>query len=539
MRDDHAGSKGAGVKMRRLVGMLVAASVMLLAAAASAQAGEATITAEKAVGPRVLELTISTPAFVEPTHIDIDLPTNYESEPERRWPVTYFLAGTQNTYKSFNSVVHGVALTENFPSIVVSPNGDSGYWSDWYNGGAFGPPEYETFVVDQLIPLIDANFRTIADRAHRAIAGVSMGGYGSMMIAARHPDLFGEAASISGATDSNNPLLGAALSTSSTFDGGAVDAIYGPRATQEVRWRGHNPTDLASNLGGLDLQIRTANGTPNPAIGEELLSVDTVSCVIEAGVYQGSTSLNAELDRLGIPHLWKDYGPGCHTPENFEREIADTIATFTEEFAAPPVPPTVFDYKSIEPQFDVYGWRVAADPHRALEFMQLHLDGLKSMKIVGSGTTSVTSPPLFGDDRAVILGNAEQGVVVPDSEGRIRFTVDLGPPDTVQQYTAGADPAEVARTVTFTPVPADPRASDEKPADAEGEDIPVRGRATACVVPRLQGVTPREARKRIRRSHCRLAGAGHRSAGGTRVVAQQPKPGRRLPGGTTVHVKLG
>jgi S-formylglutathione hydrolase FrmB len=509
--------------------------VSMLVVATGAQAGEATITAEKSLGPRVLELTISTPAFATPTHVDVDLPNGYATEPGRRWPVSYFLAGTQNTYKSFNSVVDGVGLTENYPSIVVSPNGDSGYWSDWYNGGAFGPPEYETYVVDQLIPLIDANFRTIPDRAHRAIAGVSMGGYGSMMIAARHPDLFAEAASISGATDSNLPELAAALSASSTFDGGAVDAIYGPRATQEVRWRGHNPTDLADNLRGLDLQVRTADGIPNPAIGEELLSVDSVSCLIELGVFHGSTSFNEQLDKLGIPHLWKDYGPGCHTPENFEREIADTLTTFAAQFADPPAEPSSFDYKSIEPEFEIYGWRIAADSRRALEFMQLDEVGARSMTIVGSGTTTVTSPPIFSGDRAVILGNAEQGVVVPDLAGRIHFTVDLGPPDTVQQYTPGADPAETSRKVTFAPVPRDPAPSG--PGDG-GHGNRSQAGGSACIVPALRGATVAGARKRLRHAHCGLVVGGKRSADG-RVVAQRPRPGRKLRAAAKVHVRLG
>jgi hypothetical protein len=369
-----------------------------------------------------------------------------------------------------------------------------------------------------------------------------------MMIAARHPDLFGEAASISGATDSNLPELGAALSVSSTFDGGAVDAIYGPRVTQEVRWRGHNPTDLASNLRGLDLQVRTANGIPNPAIGEELLSLDSVSCVIEAGVYQGSTSLDQELSRLLIPHLWRDYGAGCHTPANFKREITDTITTFAEQFADPPAPPTGFDYKSIEPEFGIYGWRIAADPRRALEFMQVHVAGPGTMKLVGSGTTSVTSPPVFGDARAVILGNAGQGVAVPDADGRIHFTVDLGPPDTDQQYTAGAATAEVGRTVTISPVPRPPSPPPGRTTPREeGEDIPVRGRSSACVVPRLKGATPRQAHRRARRSHCRLTRVTgrhphrhrHRHHRVHRVVAQHPKPGRKLPAGAKARIRFG
>src|SRR3954453_23259926 len=102
-----------------------------------------------------------------------------------------------NTYRTFNSFVGGVKLTESYPSIIVSPNGDSGYWSDWFDGGAFGPPMYETYVIRQLIPLIDKRFRTNPTRQQRAVLGISMGGYGSMMVAARHPDLFVAAASLS------------------------------------------------------------------------------------------------------------------------------------------------------------------------------------------------------------------------------------------------------------------------------------------------------------------------------------------------------
>src|SRR3954471_24727289 len=116
-----------------------------------------------------------------------------------------------NTYRTFNSFVHGVKLAASFPSIVVSPNGDSGYWSDWFNNGLFGPPKYETYVIRQLIPIIDARFRTLPRRSARAVMGISMGGSGSMMFAARHPDLFAAAASLSGAVDSNLPANGVAL----------------------------------------------------------------------------------------------------------------------------------------------------------------------------------------------------------------------------------------------------------------------------------------------------------------------------------------
>jgi S-formylglutathione hydrolase FrmB len=414
----------------KLLRALILLAVAAAAWAAPAHAKEAKIVSEKRVGPRWIELTISTRAFTEPTKVDVDLPTGYAKHPKRRWPVTYFLAGTSNTYRSFNTVVDGIGLTKDYPSILVSPNGDSGYWSDWFNGGAFGPPMYETYVADQLIPLIDRRFRTDARRSRRAILGVSMGGYGSMMMAARHPDLFAYAASLSGAVDSNLPANGAVLSFSSTLQGAQPDAIYGPRATQEVRWHGHNPTDLAGNLRGLELQVRSANGVPNPGIGEDPASADTPSCVVEGGVYMASVDLHNTLDALGIPHLWDDYGPGCHTPPNFTRELVDTLAEFTKDFASPAPRPKKFDYASIEPSFDVYGWHVKTDPDRALEFLQMRDVSRKGFTLTGSGTTKITTPPWFHGHRRT-------------------FTVDLGPPNGDQQYTTGATTNQVTRTVTL------------------------------------------------------------------------------------------
>ena len=431
--------------------LLCAVVALLFAWAAPAHAGDAHITAEKKIGPRVIELTISTSAFTGPTKVDVDLPVGYDADPRRRWPVTYFLAGTMNTYRTFNDFVDGVRLTESFPSIVVSPNGDSGYWSDWYNAAAFGPPMYETYVIDQLIPLIDARFRTIPRRSQRAVMGTSMGGYGAMMVAAHHPDLFVAAASLSGAVDSNLQANGAVLSASPTFQGAQPDAIYGPRAEQEVRWHGHNPTDLADNLRDLDLQVRTANGAPNPAIGENPASADGVSCVVEQGVHMASVNLHDALAALHIPHLWKDYGAGCHTVPNFEREIADTLQVFTKVFAQPPPSHASFDYMSIKPAFEIWNWHIRADPKRALEFLRLNKVSARGLTLVGSGTTSVTTPPLFRGLRRVDLDNASPATATPDAAGRIRFTADLGAANTGQQYTPGVTTTQTSRTVTFAP----------------------------------------------------------------------------------------
>lgn len=444
------------------VGRLLAAGVAGfagLALACPAQAQEARIVEEERVSKRVVELTIETPAFTAPTKVHVYLPTGYRQDRSRRWPVTYFTAGTMNNYNTLRNLVDGEGLTEDYPSIVVSPDGNSGYWSDWFNAGAFGPPKYETYVIDQLIPLIDERYRTIAKRKGRAIFGISMGGFGSLMLAARHPDLVAAAASLSGAVDSNLPANGAVLSISSTFDGAPADAIYGPRATQEVRWRGHNPTDLAPNLRGMHLQLRTANGVPNPGIGENLLSADSVSCVVELGVSMASVNMHQRLERLGIPHLWKDYGPGCHSKPNFTRQIVHTLDSFERALADPPKPPAPFAYRSIEPRFEVFGWKVAADPRRALEFLRVEAAGRRGVTFIGSGQTKVLTAPYFRGLRTVdVIAGGERRAVKPNRGGRLAFDVDLGPPHQNQQYTSaarlagGGEPGYFrTRKVTFEP----------------------------------------------------------------------------------------
>lgn len=396
----------------------------------------ATIVGEQWLTARTLGLTVETPSFISQTHVEVMFPTGYDDASTRRWPVTYYLNGTNGNQTWFRTNYNGEAETASYPSLVVTPSGDAGYWSDWYNDGAGGPPMYETFVTQQLIPLIDANYRTLPDRAHRAILGESMGGYGTMMIAARHPDLFAAASSLSGAPDTKYTPGAAILAVSPAIDVAPPDSIYGPRSTEEVRWRGHNPTDLTANLRDVDLQLYTGNGVP--AIQEA--TAPPFLCAVESGVIAPETqSLHNTLTDLGIAHSFTALNWGCHTPVMFQQEIADTLPRFAALFATPRPAPSRFDYRSTEPAIHVYDWSVAADPNRAPEFLDLRDVNDTGLTITGSGTTTVTTPPLFqGSAPVTVTSNAIMSKVRPDSAGRITFTVDLGPADQQQEYTSGA-----------------------------------------------------------------------------------------------------
>jgi len=431
----------------------VAFAIALCCLAGHASANDARIVSIEPVTDRVLTLTIQTPAFAEgETKVDVYLPPGYRDDHSKRWPVTYYTAGTSNNYDTFFQQ-GGEELTADYGSILVSPDANNGYWSDWYNAGDFGPPRYETYVTKQLIPLIDEHFRTIPRRSQRAIFGVSMGGYGAMMLASRHPQLFVGAATISGAVDSNLPVNGAVLSFSSTLDGAPPDAILGPRSTQEVRWHGHNPTDLAGNLRGVDVQVRTANGTPSSELGETGDPTAVASCVLEQGVHMASVDYHEALAALKVPHLWKDYGPGCHTVVSTFRQITDTLTRFGHLFAKPPRRPLRFDHASIESRFSVWNWTVKADPDRAVEFLRLQGAGRHGVVLTGSGMTRVRTPPDYRRAERVKLKTAgESRWLKPSRRGRLTFSVDLGPPHADQQFTDAARAAGAGRPGYFRTV---------------------------------------------------------------------------------------
>ena len=120
-------------------------------------------------------------------------PPAYEAEPERRFPVLYFLHGaggseSQDAPDFSRRVGEAIDAGTLPPMLVVFPNaGMSGYRDP-----------VETFLVEELVPMIDRDYRTIGTRESRVAAGFSMGGSGGTYLAMRHPDLFAATASWGG-----------------------------------------------------------------------------------------------------------------------------------------------------------------------------------------------------------------------------------------------------------------------------------------------------------------------------------------------------
>lgn len=149
----------------------------------------------RAQGDSVEQHVFFSAALQRQMRYDIVLPAGYASG-QQRYPVLYLLHGWQGDETNWIKLTHLVELASHYALIIVTPQA----LNSWYVNSATNPADrYADYITDDLIAEIDGHYRTIASSHQRAIAGLSMGGYGALLLSLRHPDLFSFAASISGA----------------------------------------------------------------------------------------------------------------------------------------------------------------------------------------------------------------------------------------------------------------------------------------------------------------------------------------------------
>jgi S-formylglutathione hydrolase FrmB len=166
--------------------------VLLLALAASA--AEAQNLALKTVA-------FDSPAVGRTMKYNILLPRDYDAS-TKRYPVLYLLHGLTQNYTVWglqNGAPFYTGLYDDL--IVVMPDGGNSWYVNWSTSEAGQKNNWEDHIIRDVIGHVDWNYRTIARREGRAIAGLSMGGYGAITLGLRHPDLFISIGSTSGALE--------------------------------------------------------------------------------------------------------------------------------------------------------------------------------------------------------------------------------------------------------------------------------------------------------------------------------------------------
>ena len=425
--------------------------------------------------PRLSDLTIDAPtvdAYMKATtnpprlpHAYVLLPAGYKpAATSTRYPVLYLLHGHGGSYTDWVAKGNVESIVGNRKLIVVMPDGGyDGFYSDWYGtdpDGHNGPvaPAWETFHIQELLPWIDAHYNTIPNRAGRAVAGLSMGGEGSMGYPARHPELFSIAGGFSGSVnpDLDWPVGSLAQEQVANLPDGrkADDCIWGDPLTQDVIWQGHDPTELAGNLADVELYLASGTGAPDPSPGAPAYS--PLAGLTEQGIFQGNVAFAASLVTHGhqAATLHTNFHPlGTHDWHYWQQDLTEFLSYLDGGLGAGSSPPASFSYESAEPSFAVWGWQLSVN--RAVhEFV--YLDGVTTVahgvnvagfEVHGSGNLTVTTPAgalapthLY---RVVVADHGTGGAAGPPTEvtsngnGSLTFTVALGPSHQTQQVVFG------------------------------------------------------------------------------------------------------
>ncbi len=137
------------------------------------------------------------------------LPADYDIS-QRSYPVVYLLHGftDDNTgWLQFGEINRyadkAIADGTIPPMIIIMPNADSSWYINSYNG----KENYEDFFIKEFMPFIEKKFRIKAEKRYRGIAGLSMGGYGTLIYALKYPGLFAAAAPLSAGVFASDELV--------------------------------------------------------------------------------------------------------------------------------------------------------------------------------------------------------------------------------------------------------------------------------------------------------------------------------------------
>jgi S-formylglutathione hydrolase FrmB len=217
------------------------------------------------------------------------------------FPVYYLLHGLSDNHTAWTRRTSLERYVSGLPLIVIMPDGERGFYTD----SATTPSDaFETYITRDLVGFVDSTMNTIASPKGRAIGGLSMGGYGAVKLALKHPDIFGAAYSHSGALEAASHDDSPSWANASERRG-----IFGPKPKG-------GPDDIMA-------LIPTFTPETIPALG--------IDCGVDDFLIESNRNAHALLTKLGLPHEYAEY-PGAHSWDYWDEHVQDAIRFIAKYF---------------------------------------------------------------------------------------------------------------------------------------------------------------------------------------------------------------
>jgi S-formylglutathione hydrolase FrmB len=286
----------------------------------------APVLAQSASSPLVKTVEFEAKSVGRKMKYNITLPEKYEATQDR-YPVLYLLHGLTSNYTAW-ARLGAPKYARAYDLIVVMPDVGNSWYANWAQSDEDQKNAWEDFIIKDLIGHVDSTFRTIATRDGRAINGLSMGGYGGLMLGLKHPDMFCSIGSHSGAVG---------------FAKGVAERL---RSGQDLARPGGNraPSDTPNPAIGIEGFSSQAERTPKGklfttaeqadaydpfklvlAVPKEKLPHIYIDCGTDDRLLKSNEDLVKLLMENKIPFTYAESGGG-HVPAYWAREVGHSMA---------------------------------------------------------------------------------------------------------------------------------------------------------------------------------------------------------------------
>lgn len=250
-------------------------------------------------------------------HYSIYLPADYSTS-ERAYPVTYLLHGYGDAddgwiqFGEINRLADEAIATGKIPPmIIVTPDG----FKSFYINSGDGKTNYEDFFIKELIPHIEKTYKVKAERRFRGIAGLSMGGYGSLLMSLKHPDLFVAAAPLSAAVWSDSDII--------NLDEGMYNTLFGNALGKGLKGNDRLTEAWLSNSPFGIIEKKTK---------EELSKVRYwIDCGDDDFLTIGNAQLHIALIKKQVPHEFR-MRDGAHNWTYWRTGVIDALSFIGDSF---------------------------------------------------------------------------------------------------------------------------------------------------------------------------------------------------------------
>ena len=245
------------------------------------------------------------------------LPANYTTS-QRSYPVVYLLHGYSDDetgwiqFGEADQIVNKGIVEGKFPAcILVIPDGKV----TWYCNSYDRKITWEDTFIQEFIPYVEKEYRIRAKKEFRAIAGLSMGGYGALKLSMKHSDLFGSCVALSSGTFTDEEIVKMGDDGYHQYFSGLFGKELKGEARLSESWKSNNPLDLLHSV---------------PL--EKLKSVRFwIDCGDDDFLCNGNSALHVEMRKIGLPHEYR-VRDGGHTWSYWRSGLATGLEFIGEKF---------------------------------------------------------------------------------------------------------------------------------------------------------------------------------------------------------------